>query len=136
MTAEEITHNSVRGDKADVNAIASVGKDNAAVMVWNYHDDDLPAPASDVHLELKGISAKRVLITHYRIDKEYSNSYEVWKKMGSPQNPTPEQYAILERSGQLELFTSPVWVDVMENEVTLDFKLPRHGVSLVKVTNM
>ena len=41
----------------------------------------------------------------------YSNSYEAWKKMGSPQQPSPEQYAQLERAGQLQSLESPRWVE-------------------------
>ena len=31
--------------------------------------------------------------------------------MGSPQQPTPEQYAQLERAGQLQTLESPRWID-------------------------
>jgi xylan 1,4-beta-xylosidase len=103
-------------------------------MVWNYHDDDLPAPASQVSLAINRIPSRRVLVTHYRIDDKYSNSYEVWKAMGSPQNPSAEQIATLERSGQLQMCTSPVWTDVRGGRIALDFALPRQGVSLVKLT--
>ena len=133
LSAEEMTQNSVRND-ADINAIASSGSNEAAVMMWNYHDDDLPTSSANIRLSVKGLTAKRVLVTHYRVDKEYSNSYEVWKQMGSPQNPTPEQYKTLERSGQLEMYTSPEWADVSNGEIVLGFELPRQGVSLVKVT--
>ena len=42
------------------------------------------------------IPTREVSLFHYRVDREYSNSYEVWKAMGSPQNPTTEQYQELE----------------------------------------
>ena len=51
--------------------------------------------------------------------------------MGSPQNPTPEQYARLERASQLELLGSPEWRAAPDGGVTLRFSLPRQGVSLV-----
>ena len=66
------------------------------------------------------------------VDKEFSNSYEVWKKMGSPPKPTSEQYEILKKSGQLHLITSPEWIKTKEGEVTIDFQLPGQGVSLLK----
>jgi xylan 1,4-beta-xylosidase len=77
---------------------------------------------------------KRVLVRHYRIDQEHSNAYTVWKKMGSPQNPTPEQYAQLEAAGQLSLLTSPEWVKSKEGKIELSFSLPRQAVSLVQVS--
>jgi xylan 1,4-beta-xylosidase len=121
----------------DVNALAS-GQDRAvSVLVWNYHDDDLPAPPARVELVVEGLpvgAQERLSVHHYRVDAEHSNSYEVWKKMGSPQKPSPEQYLQLERAGQLQLLGSPEWLRATNGRVTLKFDLPRQGVSLLKLT--
>jgi xylan 1,4-beta-xylosidase len=137
LTAGEMIQNSVR-DAADINALASISDNDqsAAVMIWNYHDDDTPADPAQVILIIKDLpttDSRKVLLTHYRIDKKYSNSYEVWKSMGSPQNPSNEQIEILERSGQLELYTSPEYVDISNNELSVEFELPRQGVSLIRL---
>jgi xylan 1,4-beta-xylosidase len=122
---------SVRGEKPDVNALAAKDDHTATVMVWNYHDiNDLNVPDSEVEINVKGLSATKVLLNHYRIDQEHSNSYTVWKEMGSPQNPTPEQISELEKAGQLELYTSPKWINLENGETTIKMKLPRQGVSL------
>ena len=104
-------------------------------MVWNYHDDDLPAPAADVQIAVTGIPAgvKRVLLEHYRIDETHSNAYTAWKNMGSPQAPTPEQYAELKAAGQLQLLASPAWLDVDDGKVTIETTLPRQAVSLLRL---
>ncbi|WP_420149738.1 GH39 family glycosyl hydrolase [Spirosoma sp.] len=124
---------SVRAE-ADINALASKDAKTAAVMVWNYHDDNLPAPDSPVSVQLKGIPGQRVLLEHYRVDKQFSNSYEVWKSMGSPKAPTLEQTVELEKAGQLQLLVSPEWISVKEGQTTLNFTLPRQGVSLLKIS--
>jgi xylan 1,4-beta-xylosidase len=67
------------------------------------------------------------------VDNQFSNSYEHWKKMGSPQKPTAEQYAELERAGQLQLLESPRWVAADGGRIHLQFSLPRHGVSLLRI---
>jgi xylan 1,4-beta-xylosidase len=107
-----------------------------AVLVWNYHDDELPAAPAAVRLAINGVpnSAARVLVQHYRIDGEHSNAYTVWKRMGSPQQPTPEQYAQLEAAGQLQPLGSPEWRTPQAGTLGIEFALPRHGVSLVRVT--
>lgn len=133
LSAEEMCRNSVR-TSADINSLASVDDHSVAVMVWNYHDDDCPASPSEVDVCIKNIAERRVLITHYRIDDQFSNSYEVWKAMGEPQNPSPEQLKILERSGQLQMYSSPVWKEVVGGKVAIDFVLPRQGVSLIKLS--
>ncbi|WP_373514299.1 beta-xylosidase [Persicitalea sp.] len=130
---QKVTKESVRGE-ADINGYATKGTREAAVMVWNYHDDNVPAPDAPVSVQMKGLTASRVLVQHYRIDQQHSNSYEVWKSMGSPQKPTPEQIATLEAAGQLQMLTSPEWMNVKKGELKMDFALPRQGVSLVKVT--
>ncbi len=117
----------------DVDGLASIGDRELAVMTWNYHDDDAPGPAADVKISVGGIPAagKRVLVKHYRIDQDHSNAYTVWKAMGSPQNPTPEQYARLEAAGQLQLLDSPKWLWIENGKLEVDFTLPRQGVSLL-----
>jgi xylan 1,4-beta-xylosidase len=115
----------------DINALASRGERSVTVMVWNYHDNDLPAPAAPIEFSVSGISGGRVLVHHYRVDGEHGNSYEVWKKMGEPQSPTAEQYAQLEAAGQLAMLGSPEWRDAAEGKVEISFSLPRQGVSLL-----
>jgi xylan 1,4-beta-xylosidase len=128
----EVVQESVRKETPDVNALASRGDGQAAIMVWNYHDDHVPAPPARVSIRIYGLPAGRVLLEHYRVDKEYSNSYEAWKAMGSPQHPDEAAYAELERRGQLELLTSPRWMSTDDRSVVLEFVLPREGVSLLK----
>ncbi|MCW5979172.1 MAG: beta-xylosidase [Bryobacteraceae bacterium] len=118
----------------DVNALASRGDRSLAVMVWNYHDDDLPAPPAGIALSIRGLPAHRLLVHHYRVDDEHSNSYEAWKRMGSPQQPAPDQYRRLDRAGQLELTGSPEWRTPEKGEIRFEFQLPRQGVSLLRLT--
>jgi len=117
----------------DIDALATRSGHEAAVMLWNYHDDDLPAPGAQVQVAISGIPAgvHRVLLQHYRIDEHHSNAYTVWKAMGSPQQPTPEQYAKLKGAGQLQLLDSPRWLDVADGKVTIATELPRQATSLM-----
>jgi xylan 1,4-beta-xylosidase len=120
----------------DVDAMATRAEHEAAVMLWNYHDDDLPAAGAEVQVTIAGIPAgvHKVLLEHYRIDETHSNSYSVWKGMGSPQTPTPEQYARLKEAGQLERLSSPQWLDVTGGKVTIGTALPRQATSMMRLT--
>lgn len=130
-TFSMVRDSSVR-KKADIDALASKDQRSAAVMVWHYHDDDVNAEDATIEVDLKGFPAQQVNFKHYRIDNENSNSYEVWKKMGSPENPTAEQINILEKAGQLALLTSPSYLKTTNGTLKLNFKLPRQGVSLLR----
>jgi xylan 1,4-beta-xylosidase len=128
-----IRDSSVRRNDPDVNALATAGNRSASVMVWNYHDKNLlKVPEAPVTVELKKIPAKRVMLIHYRIDQEHSNSYVAWKKMGSPKTPSPEQYAELEKAGHLQMIGSPEWINTSNGNATIKMSLPRQGVSLLK----
>jgi xylan 1,4-beta-xylosidase len=120
-------------DKPDVHAMASIDQHSAAVLISNYHDNSKAGPAAPINLAVSGLPHGRVLVQHYRVDDRHSNSYEAWKRMGSPAQPTPEQYALLEASGQLATVDSMRWMN-SDGTLRLDFDLPLHGVSLVRIT--
>ncbi len=117
----------------DIGALASYDQQTASVMVWNYHDDDIPAAPSPVTIKIDHVPARKATLTHYRIDDQHSNSYEVWKKMGSPQNPTKAQIAALEKAGGLAQLEKPKQVSIEKGSYTLQMNLPRQGVSLIQL---
>ncbi len=131
----DMVRDGVRGAPS-VDALAVRSSQNVSLLAWNYHDDDLAAGDASVSIDVSGLTAgtHRVLLRHYRIDQTHSNAYAAWKQMGSPQAPTPEQYAALEASGQLQLFESPRWITVGNGNVTLPLRLPRQSVSLLQLS--
>ncbi len=120
--------------KPDINALAARRERSVQVMIWNYHDDDLPAEPAEIDLAVAGLPGGRVMLHHYRVDAAHSNAYEAWKKLGSPQAPSREQYRQLERAGQLELLGSPEWRTPANGRLGIRFRLPRQGVSLIAVS--
>jgi len=128
-----VIDSSIRGTQTDIGVLASKGKNTAAVMIWNYHDDDKQGAAEAISVSIDNIPAKTITLTHYRIDNEHSNSYEVWKKMGSPQNPTNSQIAVLQKAGQLQTIGNVQKLNTNANNLTLNISLPRQGVSLLKI---
>lgn len=137
LDTDQIVHDGVR-NAPDVRAIATRYGDEVAVLVWNYRDDDVPAPAAPVDLTITGLpaGAHRALIEHFRVDSDHSNAFTAWKAMGSPQSPTPEQYQDLESAGQLQLLDSPRWIDIENGIVHLNFELPREGLSLLRIEGL
>ncbi|HTH30685.1 MAG TPA: hypothetical protein VL946_05005, partial [Lacibacter sp.] len=124
---------SVRRNYNDVGGLAAKDQRSATVMVWNYHDDDVKKAALPVSVNIHGVPSTTVTVTEYRIDDEHSNSYEVWKKMGSPQNPTKKQIAILEKAGQLKTIGAVKKIKAVNGVVQLNIVLPQQGVSLLKL---
>ena len=54
--------------------------------------------------------------------------------MGSPQEPTPEQYEKLKAAGQLQTLNSPEWLDVHDGKITVNGQLPRQAVELLRLS--
>lgn len=123
-------------DNPEVSALATRSGNTVSVLVWHYHDDDVPGPDAAIDLTVEGVSpaVQRALVRHYRIDEQHSNAYAAWKRMSSPQELSPELRARLEAAGQLQLLASPEWVWNDSGKVRLQFTLPRRGVSLLQLT--
>ena len=130
IALDDILRNGVRG-KADVAALASFDNNRLCVMVWHYHDDDLPGADADITLALTGLPTTNATVNHYRIDQDHSNAFTHWKKLGSPPSPSAQQYKELEAKGQLACLSEPKLVQFVNGELTLAFRLPRAAVSLL-----
>lgn len=129
----QLLEQGVRGDP-DIGALASRSGEQLAVLVWHYHDDDVPGPAAAVQLELQGLpaAARRARLTHYRVDQTHSNVYRTWLLLGSPASPSPQQAAALEAASALAtLEGAPPAVAIDGGSARVEFSLPRHAVSLL-----
>jgi xylan 1,4-beta-xylosidase len=134
LATEDVVRNGVRG-QPDVGVIAAHGDRRVEVMVWNYHDDDLPAPDASIDLNVDGLpaAARYAVIEHFRIDGTHSNAFTTWKEMGSPESLSADQKKKLERDGQVQLLDSPQSKLVENGKMHLQFALRRQGVSLVRL---
>jgi xylan 1,4-beta-xylosidase len=117
----------------DIDALASLEPRKLAILLWNYHDDDVPGPTAEVKLKIAGLpaAAGKARIRHTLVDETHSNAFTAWKKMGSPVAPSDAQYAQLEAASQLQDGPAPTLIPNSGNDLALRLTLPRHAVSLV-----
>lgn len=134
LATEDVVRVGVRA-LPDINAIAARKDREIEILVWNYHDDDVPFPAALVDLEITGLPSDttRSLLEHFRVDSDHSNAFTAWKEMGSPQAPSAGEYERLQAAGQVQLLASPAWIEIQHGIVQLHFALPRQGLSLVRL---
>jgi xylan 1,4-beta-xylosidase len=134
---ETVMKDGVRGRNVDVGALASAGPGagRVTVMVWHYHDDDLPGPDAVVDLRVSGLgeAVREAGVTEYRIDETHSNAYAVWRRMGSPTAPNPEQYRQMMESSALTAVGPAAGVKVEGGAAGVRVSLPRQGVALFVV---
>jgi xylan 1,4-beta-xylosidase len=116
----------------DVSALVSLDTRKLYALVWHYHDDDVPGPVADIRMSLRNLPLKngRVLLRQYRIDGDHSNAFALWKKLGAPQNPTPEVYEQLEKAGKLEELKTER-ITVTNSMTQIDLALTRQAVALL-----
>ncbi len=132
VSEDEVEKRSVVG-APDVNGVATRAGRKVDVLLFHYHDEDIPGPTAEVGLKVAGIPAKRVKVTEFRMDQDHANAYTAWLQMGSPQAPTAEQVQRLEAASRLAAITQPD-APVMAGVVTLKVTLPRQAVSLLEFT--
>ncbi|CAN7693701.1 hypothetical protein LJR289_005558 [Pseudoduganella sp. LjRoot289] len=132
--AARIMAEGVRGARNDINALATRDKNSIAVMVWNYHDDDVIDAGSPVELRIAGIPAKQVQLRHFRVDNDTSNSYSAWKSMGSPATPTAAQIVQLQKASELAQLGATATVQVQNGTAVVKMQLPRQAVSLLTLS--
>jgi xylan 1,4-beta-xylosidase len=134
LDAQTILESGVRGHP-DVSALASLDKNKLAVLIWHYHDDDVPGPDAQVDLALNNLPLANgdATMTRYGIDPDHSNSYAAWLRMGSPQPLSDKQFSELEKAGQLATLGQPERLRVESGNATVKFNLPRQAVTLLVV---
>lgn len=142
VSLDDIVANGVRGDTPDVGVLASLSEtgDKLFVLLWHYHDDDLPGPPADVSLTLQNLPAPlaakgHVPVTAFRVDERHGNTYTAWREMGSPPEPTSEQASALEAASVLAPANDvAASVEVADDQTSrLSLLLPRQGVVLLVV---
>jgi len=135
ISLEEIVANGVRG-AADIGALASLDGDRLCVLLWHYHDDDVPGPAARVRLTLNGLPSTwtNSRVTHFRIDGSHSNAAAAWRELGSPVAPSSAQYRKMLEAGRLATVEvqSPS-LPIVAGSAGLDIDLPRQAVSLIVI---
>lgn len=135
LPTEKVLRDGVRNEP-DVNVIAGRKEHELEALIWNYHDNDVPAEPAETYLKIDGlpVDTTRALVEHFRVDETHSNSFTAWKEMGSPQSLTAQQQQRLQDEGQLKLLTSPHWIYVENGSISATFILPREAMSLVRIS--
>lgn len=129
---DDMLKTGVRG-RPDVSALAGAESNRVCVLMWHYHDDDVEGPAANVSVTLDGLprTIREARLQYFQIDSDHSNSFTVWKDMGSPQTLTAEQFARLEKAGQLAQIEVPRNVSVEQGKIGYHVLLPRQAVALL-----
>jgi xylan 1,4-beta-xylosidase len=132
MPLQALMEQGVRGD-ADVGVLATRHADgHLAILLWHYHDDDVPGPDATITVQLKGVKKARLgEVRLSRVDGRHANAFAAWKAMGSPASPNATQYQQLEQAS--ELVAETISPGETRDRPVFEVTLPRQGVALLEI---
>ncbi|MGY2734491.1 GH39 family glycosyl hydrolase [Sphingomonas sp. UYP23] len=125
IALDRIVRDGVRG-VPDVGVLATrTAGGKLAMLLWNYHDDDVAGPAAAVHVSLAGKHGAVARL--WRVDASHGNAFGAWQAMGSPVRPSADQVARLQAASRL--VAEPLALSAGGIDVTI----PRQGVALIEL---
>jgi xylan 1,4-beta-xylosidase len=129
----DVLESGVRG-APEIDGIATRDGASIQALVWNYHDDIVTVPPANVHLSIKlpADFGSHARLSHLRVDESHGDAYTVWVSQGMPASPTPAQITALQQAMKPSPLVPERTVALTaDGLVSIDFELPRFGVSLV-----
>ncbi|MBN1399214.1 MAG: beta-xylosidase [Anaerolineae bacterium] len=130
----------------DVSGLAATdGQGGVQIFLVSHHDDwDVDEPTV-VQVTVAGLDAgaqddsagsqpgARYRLVRSMIDETHSNAYTLWRDMGEPQAPSPEQIAALQRAAMPGIVEQQELI-VEEGLIKLQVTLPAHSVGLIELS--
>ncbi len=124
-------------EASDISGFAALsGNKSLEVLIYNHHDDWDAQGAHEIDLEIANLpfGDGAFTVTHYRMDDAHSNAYAEWVRQGQPMYPAHGQRAAIKAREGLELVAPPQRVALLDGKLKLNFAMPIHGISLLKIS--
>ena len=114
-----------------VHGIATKSQNSVEVILYHLgNKSNTPKDTVTVSLNVVGLPQKSYSTKHFLIDETHSNAYSLWKQLGGPADPDPEQIILLQDRDDLEQ-GEPTYIVYTPNAVfEKTVKLPSNSVSL------
>ena len=130
---DRIVAEGVRG-APDIGALATrTAKGKVAVLLWYYHDDDLPGPDATLRISLSGLRVGAHPARVWRVDGAHGNSFAAWQAEGAPPKPTLAQIARLTQAARLAPEAIGPVSATRDGAAVVALRLPRQGVALLEI---
>ncbi len=84
----------------------------------------------NISIYLEGLSGKYQQKS-YRLDREHGSAFDLFQKMGMPENMSREEYETLEGLARPSLFLKTV---IIKDSFQLEVSLPPHGIQFISLT--
>jgi xylan 1,4-beta-xylosidase len=112
------------------------GQRQLAVVVTHFQNDrphnSGPSQPVKIELDTPWPDGTRAELRHWRIDEEHSNAYTIFRQLGRPAPPTPQQSEQIKKRMGLEQLEKPRAMTI-RGKLEVQFDLPCNAVSLVEL---
>jgi xylan 1,4-beta-xylosidase len=126
---DAVLREGVRG-KPDVGVLATrAANGTVAILVWHYHDDDVPGPEASIQLAVTGLG-RAFYTRRWTVDSRSGNAFAAWQAMGAPRTVTRDQYLALESASKMRVDMDSLR-ESNRGAAMIEFELARQGVTLV-----
>ena len=118
-----------------IDALATLsGGKQIQVIVWHQVKDQYAQGKKRVRIRLDRLPWEgSVRIQHYRVDETHSNAHTIWRALGSPDYPTPEELAVIRKGEGLEKYQPDKMTIVEEGSLSISLEMPMHSLSLLLI---
>lgn len=104
------------------------------ILLWHYHDDDVPGPEADIQLSLTGLAPGiKLQARTWRVDRNNGDAFTAWKALGSPTKPTKSQIDRLISASHMVVRRARMRSSARDGAAVTRLRLPRQGVELIEV---
>lgn len=118
------------GNDSTVEMLAVRGESELTLLVYNHNVPDADIRDEEVEISLQGTFPTKA-VSIRRVDAEHANPKQKWVDMGSPEYPTPEQLATIEKASCI--VSESLDVQIHADGCALRFNIPAHGVAAITV---
>jgi xylan 1,4-beta-xylosidase len=122
-----------------VNAIATISSanDTISVLVYSHVNGTGGNPATTDNVTLNittpaGWTNARA--EHWVVDHGHSNAYQTWVGLGSPANPSADQWTAINNASQLAHYDSVATIVIAGNSYNKTFTVNYYSVGLIQLT--
>ena len=131
VPTDEIIQKSIR-NHPDITALASLDDKKLYVLLWNYHDDDVPGNTINVNLNLEKLPVNegKARFKAFLVDRNHGNAYTKWLDMGSPALPDRNQYKNLEMASHFREMKLKNQL-IRQGKISMDLSLEKQAVLLL-----
>ncbi|MBS7639769.1 MAG: beta-xylosidase [Candidatus Bathyarchaeia archaeon] len=117
-----------------IDALATISdQEKMEIMIFSHHDDWDIKGEYNVKLEIVNLpfTDEHFIVKHYRIDRDHSNAYTEWVRVGRPEYPNKLQSKTIRERQGLELYEPISKIIVKNGKIVKTFNMPVHAISLI-----